>query len=101
MKRLLREDRVLVDCERCPRLAEALESVQGKVTRAEGGERTQAETYRKDGRHEHYLDAAGYLVANAFPSTDGIRPEGVFGGAPALFGGISGIRLRYSESDFG
>lgn len=61
---LLREGRLFVNCDRCPRLAEALERAEWKRRGLNG---PFEDTYRKDGRYEHPLDALGYLVINVFP----------------------------------
>jgi hypothetical protein len=93
IKRLLREDRLKIDCKACPRLAEALESAQWDVKRGADGQMIQGETYSKDGTHEHYLDALGYLLVNVWPPQG--PPAVVGGGTPKPF-----RTGRYGQSEF-
>jgi hypothetical protein len=94
IKRLLRDRRLLVDCQACPRLAEALEQATWVNTRSPSGERVRGETYSKDGRFEHYLDALGYCLINAFPVVPA-APVAVLGGRPEPFANIAAIQRRY------
>jgi hypothetical protein len=92
IKKLLRENRLTIDVEACPYLAEALEQAQwdktGTVDKA-----VVRETYEKDGYYEHPLDALGYMLVNVFPST----------GAPAGAAAATAASPKdpYSSSDFG
>jgi hypothetical protein len=95
IKKLLREDRLFIDCTACPRLAEALEQAQWVTTRdPTTGGKIRGETYAKDGRFEHYLDALGYALANIWPSV------GAPAGAPAQTGPAAPRRNRYGSSEF-
>ena len=94
IKQLLRDGRLLIDCQACPRLAEALEQAQWESRRGPSGERVRGETYAKDGLHEHYLDALGYALTNIWPA-DGPTSI-VAGGTPRPY-----RTGRYSTSEFG
>jgi hypothetical protein len=56
--------RLLVNCDRCPRLAEAFEQAEWDRVSKDG---VVKDTYRKDGLYDHALDGLGYLVINVFP----------------------------------
>jgi hypothetical protein len=93
IKRLLREGRLLIDCTACPRLAEALEQAQWKTRRAPTGEVVPEDTYAKDGRYEHMLDALGYGLTNVWPVS----------GPMVMTQGPTRVALRtsrYGTSDF-
>jgi hypothetical protein len=94
IKQLLIDDRLVIDCAACPRLAEALEQAQWVTTRSPTGERIRGETYAKDGRFEHYLDALGYALANIWP------PVGSPAGAPAPPAMRGPRSNRYGPSEF-
>lgn len=68
IKRLLRDERLLIDCKACPRLAEAMEQAQWESKRGPDGQTIRGESYAKDGLHEHYLDALGYALINIWPA---------------------------------
>lgn len=94
IKGLLRDTRLVVDCQACPRLAEAFEQAQWETKRGATGEKVRSETYSKDGYHEHFLDAAGYGLANVWPAA----------GPVAVTRGDAPRRRRsrkYSQSEFG
>lgn len=93
IKRLLRDGRLVIDCNACPRLADALEQAQWETRRSADGSRIRGESYAKDGLHEHYLDAVGYALVNIWP------PHG----APALTAGEAPRPYRtrrYGKSEF-
>lgn len=97
IQRLLREDRLIINAERCPFLVEALEQAEWAtrpVQGSQGVERYPKETYREDGYYEHPLDSAGYLAVNVFP------PHGKPVGARSQPSGGQ-VRDRYSDSEFG
>lgn len=56
--------RLLVNCDRCPNLATALERAEWDRISKDG---VRKDTYRKDGLYEHPLDGLGYLLINVFP----------------------------------
>jgi len=94
VKQLLRDSRLLIDCQRCPRLADAMEQAQWESKRAPTGERIRGESFQKDGFHEHFHDAAGYGLANVWPAAGPVTISA--GPAPKT------VRTRrYSTSDFG
>ena len=94
IKMLLRDGRLLIDCARCPRLAEALESAQWERKRGPDGQMIRGESYAKDGLHEHYLDALGYALVNIWPPSGPLSVTA--GGTPAPY-----RTRRYSTSEFG
>jgi hypothetical protein len=93
IKRLLRDGRLKIDCKACPRLAEALEQAQWESKRGPAGEMIRGETYAKDGLHEHYLDAVGYLLVNVWPPHG--PPSLTAGPAPKPY-----RSSRYGTSEF-
>ena len=99
IKVLLRDERLLIDCTACPRLAEAFEQAQWQTTRAQSGERIKLESYAK-GRHDHYLDALGYGLINALPPEGAGPPAAVLGGVPTPFGSIARARRRYGDTEY-
>lgn len=103
IKQLLRDQRLIVDCDQCPRLAEAFEQAQWKRRRDEtGGGWIRDDTYAKDGRYEHPLDALGYLIANLWPPGGQLAiVAGGQGPGPGSFSAIAGQRQRYASSVFG
>lgn len=68
IKELLREDRLYISREGCPYLIEAIEEAIWD-THA-GIEGAPKETYKKDGKWDHHLDALGEALIRIFP------PEG-------------------------
>jgi hypothetical protein len=93
IKKLLREERLLVDCKACPRLAEALEQAQWESKRGPDGQTIRGETYAKDGLHEHYLDALGYALINVWPAEG--PPVVTAAAAPKPY-----ATRRYGKSEF-
>ena len=93
IKKLLREDRLKIDCTACPRLADALEQAQWDRRRGPDGQVIRGETYAKDGFHEHYLDALGYGLTNIWPPKG--KPAGSGGAAPKPY-----RTRRYGNSEF-
>ncbi len=65
---LLENGRLLINPDRCPELALALEQAEWDHTALTGPPKL---TYKKDGRHEHALDAIGYALINIFPLNPG------------------------------
>jgi hypothetical protein len=66
IKVVLKAERVWVSLD-CPRLIDALEQAPWKTMRSQAGETYQGDTYDKDGKHEHPLDAFGTALARIFP----------------------------------
>ena len=93
IKRLLRDQRLFIDCKACPRLAEALEQAQWVTSRGPEGDRIRGETYAKDGHHEHFLDAVGYALTNIWPPAG--TPAGSKGATPKPH-----RTKRYGTSEF-
>ena len=93
IKQLLRDVRLVIDCQACPRLAEALEQSQWESRRGPTGEQIRGETYAKDGLHEHFLDAVGYGLVNVWPPAG--PPSLAAGPAPKPY-----RTRRYGTSDF-
>lgn len=93
IKQLLRDERLVIDCHACPRLAEALEQAQWESKRGAEGQRIRGESYAKDGVHEHVLDSLGYMLINLFPPKG--RPSGSAGQPPRPY-----RTRKYGNSDF-
>lgn len=93
IKSLLLTGRFWVSAD-CPFLIDALEKAQWKMRRIDG-EFIREDTYRKDGKHEHPLDAVGYGVSRIFPPMIAAAIDTETPVAVAVGGG------GYSGSEFG
>jgi hypothetical protein len=66
IKVLLKASRLWISLD-CPDLLDALERAQWKMRRAPNGEMVREDTYAKDSKYEHPLDAVGTALARIFP----------------------------------
>jgi hypothetical protein len=90
---LLRDGRLLIDCDACPRLAEAFEQAQWETRRGPEGNIIRLESQAKDGYFEHFVDAAGYGLATRWPAVG--RTVLAAGGTPPPY-----RTSKYGRSEF-
>lgn len=98
IKKLLRAGRLWISFN-CPDLIDALEKAQWKRRRGPNGTMIREDTYEKDGKHEHPLDAVGYALSRIFPPIAPVAVDSSVGPAPA--GNTGGVATHLSGSEFG
>lgn len=98
IKKLLKANRLWISLD-CPRLLEALEKAQWKRRKGFQGTTIIEDTYEKDGKHEHPLDALGYALCRIFPPIAAAAVETET--PPGSDDGYEGAGMGYSGSEFG
>jgi hypothetical protein len=99
IKVLLRNDRLWISLD-CSDLLDALERAMWATRRAADGEIIKLDTYAKDGKYEHPLDAHGYALCQIFPpiAVAGVETAVVSTGVAGIG---SSVGYGYSGSEFG
>jgi hypothetical protein len=89
---MLEQRRLWISRDRCPYLIECLERAVWDRVGVDGALK---DTYKKDGRWDHHLDALGEALVRLFP------PEGIATATEAASSEGPWTEGFYSESEFG
>lgn len=98
IKGMLKQGRLWISLD-CPDLIEALERAQWKKRRAPNGNMVREDTYAKDGKYEHPLDALGYALSRIWPPITAAAVSVGDGRTPAATAVAN--TGSYSGSEFG